>query len=227
MIGIIPAAGKSTRWSGQYKELLPLTNDITLLDKAISFCDEQGCESVVIITSPEKIATHAQYLSRFPFIKPPVFFKVQDDIRPDFLGAIRCGIQHNSDSFLIVMPDTFFTMKERYVATDAPITFGLFETLHPERFGVLRDGQIEDKALGLFDGQTVFNAWGVIWMNQAVASEIYYSPFENHTSAFNYVMRKYGYETFDIYNYKDFASFQDYKEWLTDENPSISKTLSI
>lgn len=101
MVGIVPAAGKGTRMldvtGGGPKELLPLGSK-TVLERVVAEAYDAGCQSVVVVGSPEKPALRALVHSM-----PGVRYAEQ--CRPLGLGhAIACsGIR--GEAALVLMAD--------------------------------------------------------------------------------------------------------------------------
>jgi len=227
MIGIIPAAGKATRWSGQYKELLPINNEMTLLDRSILLCQSAGCDKIVIVTNTDKISSHAQYLGRQK--SDGIFYKLQTHPDKDLLGAIMSGMEIGRcpEGYLLVMPDTIVELEFPKIPKDYHIEFGTFSTDRPHKFGVIKNDMVIDKCKEFYDGRTFYDAWGIIWFSPEVRDRFLTMNFISQVEAYNDSMRNLGYGTFPLRSYRDFACFEDYERWIKDENTGTSKTLLI
>lgn len=226
MIGLIPAAGQASRWSHYYKEFLPIGNGRVLLDNAVDVCRKQGCSQILIISNLEKIQLHVNHFKN----SNDILYKIQSDFSKDFLSALETGFRYteNTDGFLLVMPDTLFSIKDEFIVKEHyPISFGLFKTYHPEKFGVLIDNKISDKNKSLQDGKTIYNAWGITYFSSEASNFICLENFYRYEEAFSAVMKTFGYGTFELSSYIDFASYDIYKEWLFNEGSSTSKTLFV
>jgi CTP:molybdopterin cytidylyltransferase MocA len=96
-VGIIPAAGKATRFGGLFKELLPLPNERLLLTEAVErlrFCDQ-----IIVVTSNEKAEAHKAIL--------PKDVIIQYQTGKELWGAIQTGFMRASaDFYYMTMPDT-------------------------------------------------------------------------------------------------------------------------
>jgi hypothetical protein len=201
-LGIIPAAGKATRFGGVLKEMLPLDEHTALIDTAYN--SFKYCGSVLVVTSLTKLVTLAAHL-------PDCTFRIQQDGK-DMWGAIAETLELSGKRNLFAMPDTYFNHDcwGRELADD--FTLGLFNTDKPERFGMLRGNKIVDKQPG-----AAGKAWGVLAWSDRVAEYWFenFNSIETSTQAFNMAMDKFGFSTFDLAYYYDCATMEAYKEILS------------
>lgn len=206
-LGIIPAAGKGTRFGGLYKELLPIGDGETMLSRAVDTLEMIPVDSMLIVTSHYKINAHCAALNN-----RAVKYAIQRDYERDAWGAIVESLDCAGDWNYYLMPDTWI-MQGIIPDTERDFTLGLFNTMKPERFGVVDDGEIVDKST-TFSGER--QAWGVvIWSRRVVDFwKRHLSDITSHTQAFNMAMREFGYGAFEIPVYIDIASFSDYKRLL-------------
>ena len=206
-LGIIPAAGKATRFGGILKELLP-GGGLSLMSKQV-FALTHICDQVVVITTTEKIQEHARDLQCFG----KVIYAIQNDKR-DAWGAIVTALTYEADYYHYLYPDVY--MGEINIAAyKDDFVLHLFDTDKPERFGCYREGQIYDKML-LEPPQ---KAYGALSWSKEVRD--YWRMHDNnyditsHTHAFNMAISQFGcncQDTIDYYH--DIASFDDYKELI-------------
>jgi hypothetical protein len=208
-LGILPAAGKSERWAGYPKELLPISSDETFISRAVRTMQICGCHSVVVITSPSKSQLHAYHLKDCE----GVVFAVQHG--EELWGAITTAIDIRAEEYYFMMPDTYLPGKPFPVSLKMDFGIGVFLTDEPARFGVLRKGQVHDKVPG--EGPGV--AWGTLSWTRRVAEYWSEKHYQDHTSAINDAMRVFGYGTWDLDYYYDIGSMDYYKQFLL-ENPA-------
>jgi molybdopterin-guanine dinucleotide biosynthesis protein A len=79
-LGIIPAAGKASRFYGTAKELLPV-GDQTCIQRAVD-CMKKVCDEIVIVTN--KIDTHAT-------LSPDCLFSLQQG--DGLMSAVLSGLR--------------------------------------------------------------------------------------------------------------------------------------
>ncbi|HUV91926.1 MAG TPA: nucleotidyltransferase family protein [Anaerolineales bacterium] len=203
-LGIIPAAGKSTRFGGILKELLPLPNGNSFLREAVNRT-EMFCDRTVVISQPEKIAQHALELGS------RVIYAVQEG-ENDIWSAIRTAICIPADTYMFTMPDTYLDRRTFALYKGSDFAMGLFTTHTPERFGCLVDGIVINKKSVL---TTPVHAWGVLAWSKKVAEFWKACLFTDYTVAINAAIDQFGVETWKIASYFDNASVNDYGElWL-------------
>ena len=206
-IGIVPAGGNSTRWNGYPKELLPVANGTTLLDRTIEAVS-RVTDRIVLVTSEKKVGWQTDKLGD----------KVDYCINGSGLWSGIARIFYiNAEWYYFAMPDTYYPKNAICDLRGGDFNIGYFETQKPERFGVLLDGQIHDKE---HMEKGVYRAWGLLSWSQRVVNfwRKYEGEIETHTQAFNMAMEKFGYTQHPMDYYFDLASWKDYKElmaWLT------------
>jgi len=212
MLGIIPAAGKAERFSGIYKELLPVADKqlgfTSALHSAIKRVNQMGAREAIVITNEEKIAVHAHALRATAF---PVSFVLQ---RGDELwGAISSTFYRGEDS-LLIMPDTIFTPVEQIPRTEHVISFGTFETGHPERYSVLRNGSIYTKQPWPHQTKNA-SAWGCVYWRHAAVDFWKANHYNHYDQAFQAAIDAFpSYGVFSIMEYYDIGSYEQYCSYL-------------
>lgn len=197
-LGIIPAAGKSTRFGSILKELLPLPNGQSFLREAVSRLE--CCDDIVLVTNRAKIQAHEAELGG------RVIYIVQDGDN-DILSAIKSALRLKADYYLFTMPDTYLDRITFHNYKYSHFGMGLFQTNNPERFGCLVDGKIINKQPSVL---TPCQAWGVMAWSYMIADFWAAWDFIDYTEAINEAIRVAGLETWKIENYHDNASVNDY-----------------
>ena len=128
-LGIIPAAGKATRFGGVIKELLPYENE-SLLRRTIRILKKGGADQVVVLTNPEKVHMHVQDTYK---VKSLCYVIQQGDTLLEGL----LSVPFEADRFLFAMPDTLLPEQcFSYTAGKDSFYLGLFDTQEGHRFGV-------------------------------------------------------------------------------------------
>lgn len=143
VIGLIPAAGKSTRIHGLPKFLLPVPGDEHLLGRTINWMHAAEAEPIIIGSSPENI----QLVARFAETKE---YRVAETISMNDtllrMRDSRLGI------YLLGMPDTYFDdffIGQRMVDHlrtngDFDVVVGLWP-IRPEQRGQLGQCQVDGR----------------------------------------------------------------------------------
>jgi len=206
-LGIVPAAGKATRWGGMLKEVLPLSEHESLISRVVRTMSIGGANTCLVITTPEKIRSHSEALKRHD-----VIYRFQsEDI--DLWGAIKESFTFMAKWNLFAMPDTFFPTSV-FDAEMFKRDFNLcaFDTNKPNRFGVVEGNQINDKP----DIIGWYPAWGVLTWSRSIidfwVENI--NMIQNHTQAFNMAMQEFGFHLTKMPFYYDMATFTDYEEFI-------------
>lgn len=213
--GVLPMAGKASRWHGIYKEFLPIGDDFYLVDVAISAMNSAGAKKFLIITNKDKIQEHARHFSKPKYNNLNIVFVLQKG--EELIGAINTAIEYQEDLNLFAMPDTFFDTES--LATGVSIfkdmpslsfVIGLFRTSTPERFGcLLYESEIPffvDKPQNLPKNK-MYDAWGsFIFKRGGALPSDNLNSFMNTNNSFVY---------YQIGYYYDLASFEYYKELLS------------
>lgn len=199
-LGIVPAGGGAMRFGGIYKELLPISNGKTALENCVdslSFCDK-----VLVLTTPEKICAHASTLWR----NAQVIFSISDNT---LLSSIALSFPFRAERTYFVMPDTYFQPVSFKGTHDFELL--IFKTENSRRFGVLVNDTIIDKKY--MPG--TFNAWGALSWSDKVVDLWKDKTYFDFTDAINDAIKTFGYVTSDMEYYYDFATMDDYIQWLT------------
>lgn len=209
-LGIIPAAGRGKRFGGALKELLPVSNEDTLLSRTLKFLEDIPVDNTVLITNGYKWAAHAQTVTGHN-----VTLVEQKSHNCDAWGAIVETLPLAGDMNYYLMPDTYIPARSYFDEfPEGDFVMGLFTTVAPERFGVLIDGEIRDKDESL---KGIYRmAWGMLIWSGAVAKfwEQNLDKIASHTQAFNMAIKEFGYNTFRLPFYYDVSCFEDYKRLL-------------
>jgi len=200
-LAIIPAAGKATRFGGTLKELLPVYNGLSLLE--MCFHRLPRTTETLVVSTPEKIAEHSRVMGN------RVLYTVQGE-KMDIWGAILEALQIPAKRYFFMMPDTLSNILEKH-SRELDFQLGLFETMKPYRFGCIVDGVIVNKSVQV---RTPAFAWGALSWSQNVRSFWFEQMPETYTKAINIAMKEFGYETCRIDPYYDFASFEDYTDFI-------------
>lgn len=203
-IGIIPAAGKATRFGGLFKELLPLPDGRSLLEHAIervAFCDR-----VVVITNSKKYQAHHDLLGDKVILL--------DQQGHELWGAIKTAYNHyDADRYYFTMPDTYIRADVFRNEPGASFNLGYFLTNEPKRFGILHDGVVIDKA-NVTERPAV--AWGVLSWAKHICDLWNERRVENYTQAINVAIAQNDWDKWPIGRYYDCADMPRYMELLWD-----------
>lgn len=209
MRSIIPAGGLAQRFGGIYKELLPVGDRQYLLSSAIRRAQELGADTHLVITSAEKAAVHARFLSQHA-AGYSTTLQVRDNTATDLWAALAPVVGQNS---LLILPDTVFTVTE-CVPASCDLAFGVFTTNEPYRFSVLDAGVIHTKK-ELTDRKQ-WTAWGCVYWSEAVSGFWSDLTFTSYDAAFQAAIDMFGYKTFTIDNYHDLGSWEAYQRYVRD-----------
>lgn len=213
-LGIIPAAGEGSRWGQFQKELLPIGKEQWLIDCAVSALVTGGADKICIVTSPNKIHTHAQHFMKEKYRDINIFYIIQKD-PSDLWGAIKATFPYTNGYNLFAMPDTLipnfvFPYERKY-----DFSLGLFTTDMPEKFGVFDGGRVFNKDPNITG---VRKAWGLLSWSANVVEYWKLCKPSNYTEAINKALEKFTYGTFTLPYYWDFASWEDYCSWVKNAN---------
>lgn len=202
VLGIVPAAGKATRFSGAPKEMLPV-GDQTLIRRAMSKMRDAGVSRFLVITNWIKDSMHEEHLKQWR-----ASYVIQK--KAGIWGAVQESFLYAAENNLFVMPDTYF---EGLRLVDADLAFGCFVTFQPERFGVLMNGSVVDKQQ-LPVKPYPYIAWGTIQWSREVMEFWAQGKFEGFPEALSAAMQVFEYRSFMLDTYHDMASFEDYRSLL-------------
>lgn len=213
---IIPAAGKATRFGGTLKELLPINETDTPLLRAVqNAVIGMDADEIVLVTNPEKVSAHTGYLNKAAPYTVPISYRMQQG--NELWGAIMTGLNEHMDGGM-VMADTV-TFVDSCKIPYAPIVFGTFKTLTPERFSVIYGNTILTKQSLLNTGESL--AWGVVLWNIDVTRYWLSSEapeYEHYDDAFRDVMQRFGFATFELPYYYDLGTFKSYVDYLGEKH---------
>jgi len=214
--GIIPCAGEGSRWGLFQKELLPIGDQIWLIDNTISAMIKGNVDTIYIVTSPNKIHIHANHFNKEKYKNLNLVYIIQKE-KTDIWGAIKAALPSSIDADLVYfgMPDTiyppdiFWRMDNFSMAFD--IMFGVFNTTMPERFGVFKDGEIVNKV----PDTGTFKAWGTFSFSKYVTQFWLRANKNGYTENLNYALNTFAYKLFDMDYYHDLAGWTDYQLWVS------------
>jgi hypothetical protein len=203
-IGILPAGGNATRFRGIAKELLPVSPAECALSRAVRAMQNGGASEIYIASRHDRLPEHWRaientggcHLTAKPFRRWWEFVR--------YIGRTV-----EADRYYFAMPDTVFPLDAFAREVTAEVTAGAFYTDKPGRFGILSGNVILDKHPTLAG-----HAWGVwIWTRAAMESIVRYAA-ANHDTGLNRLLAEFGLQTFGLDYYYDFATFEDYTEFL-------------
>lgn len=213
MLTLLPAGGRAERFDGIFKELLPVGERRFLLSEAVRRGHALGAERALVLSSPEKHATHQRFLARHA-AGFDVTLAVRGEDEDHLWAALRRVIPEN-EPCLLVLPDTTWTCRERLPA-GADLAFGVFDTDEPHRFSLVHDGRILTKPR---DVVGVWQAWGCVYWTPAVARfwrerEARQGAYPEYDRAFEDAMREFGWATFRIEDYNDLGTWNAYASFV-------------
>lgn len=203
-IGIVLAGGKSERWGGYPKEMLPIGNGMTLLDRTIDAMHSVNVDKIYLVTSEEKIEMHMMWL------KSKVDYLCRES---NNLFEVILDTLNGADNYYFAMPDTCYPQDAMINLLDGHFNIGYFDTNMPERFGVINEHGIADK-MSMPHG--VYPAWGILSWDKEVVDlwKQNINKIKSHTDAFNMAINEFGFTMSHMDYYYDMASFKDYREFL-------------
>lgn len=213
MLGIIPAAGEGSRWGVFHKELLPIGKEIWLIDSTLEAMKFAGADKFCIVTSPNKIHTHVQHFKHERYNEFNIFYVIQK-YQMDIWGAIKSALPYTDDENLFGMPDTLYPIKifGKLLEDQNEISFGVFKTKEPKRFGVFVGDVIFNKDQGLPDGE--YDAWGTFKFSKGVVSLWNSMPIETYTDALNTAIQYTTHGRCPMDYYLDFADWDRYLDYM-------------
>lgn len=212
--GIIPAAGKGSRWGGFLKCMLPCGEGDWLINRQVRAMENGGAERIVIVCNTENISPIASHMAGKHGV--PVYYAIQQGGR-DIWGAIAEALPLVSNYAFFGMPDTYAPVDVFSKMSGADFEMGLFKTRRPERFGVLRSDRIVNKCNTFSVG--TFDAWGVLgWSIDVTRFWMDYDKnvgIETYTQAFNLAIERFGFQSVAIAYYHDMADWQNYRDFVS------------
>lgn len=212
-VGIIPAAGLGLRWGRFPKFILPCGDREWMLDHTIKAFPED-VSRIYIVHSPETLMEIVHHLWRCDYLAGEIPITLIENKNMDLglWGSFLAGLAFEADYYYFAMPDTYFPHGVFEQMEGTGIRFGAFYTEEPERFGMIRGDKIIDKQEGEFGW-----AYGIIGWDRKIRDFWLASQFTSHTSALSSAM-KIGYETIQMEFYQDFATWNDYVEFVIWQN---------
>jgi len=180
---ILPTAGKATRMRGLPKFLLPAGPDyLTLIERHVSALLEV-CDTIWIPTRPEQaILLDALGLSSDRVVIVPLTTKTMTET------VLRITQISESERFLMVMPDTYFSGEKPYkylVESQAPMSLAAW-SIRDEQLGklgqILIDAIPEGSVLEAEDKNPLCefrHSWGAMAFSRGILQ--YFSPEMAHT----------------------------------------------
>jgi len=146
-VGVLPAAGVSSRWNGTFKELLPIGENRWVIDSAIDALKKSLVSEIIIVSSPTKIQAHVEHFRKGKYKNLNIRFVIQ--YKPDgLLDAIKLAVNTAIDSRIyFAMPDTvisetaFGDASIKTIGYDSiyNLNLGYFYTNTPSRFGIINN----------------------------------------------------------------------------------------
>lgn len=207
-LGIVPAAGKAARFGGTYKEMLPISNDQTLIKRVVQSMSRTS--SILIVTSKHKNGVHQEHLSTSNTIG-----RIQTG--EGLWSAILEGLAFEAEHYYFAMPDTYYNADAFTHPTKADFSIWTHQTYTPDRFGMIVYGKIIDKP-DTWEDILPSAAWGLLSWSKAVRDFWLdnVSDITTHTQAFNMAICEFSTEFFDLDYYYDIASWDDYQRLVKD-----------
>ena len=210
-LGVLPAAGKSERWGGYPKELLPVSANQTFMSRAVDSLHACGCDLVLIVSNPAKIHLHAFHLKT----RERVLFALQEG--DEMWSAMTTAMKTPADEYFFMMPDTFVPSEPFPRVLDAAFGLGLFLTEEPGRFGVLRNAMVVNKEPSDVPGL----AWGTLAWKRSVTEFWKTRRYAGYTDAINDAIRKFSYCEWHLDYYFDIGSMEYYAEFLLTQDETV------
>jgi hypothetical protein len=211
-IGIIPAAGKASRFGGILKEMLPAHDGVSLISHAYKRL-KRHCDLIVVVTNTDKVQHHMTALKGVAF--------VEQQKQTDLIGAVQAAMEIRAKRYLFTMPDTYASETAFDNMPQSFLSLGLFLTHKPERFGCLVDKAIYDKQATT---PSPAMAWGALsW--ECSARDIWLNA-PTLTDGLNNIIAQHGYSTWDIGDYYDMASMRDYADYIQTCGAKLTATIS-
>lgn len=204
VLGIIPAGGLAERFQGVDKELLPISRTDCGLTRCIQTMQLGGANDILLFTNRKKLMNHWNRIKDLQGVR-----MYAQELRGLWEVIAEAG-KTIAKWYYFAMPDTVFPLNT-FMHDKADVLAGTFITNSPERFGVFHGNVIVDKRPD--DG--IFTAWGVwIWSEKSMRTLIK-TCLETHdlTQALNTIIGS-ELKTFPLAYYHDFASFEDYKDFI-------------
>ena len=233
-VGVLPAAGVSSRWNGTFKELLPIGENRWVIDSAIDALKKSLVSEIIIVSSPTKIQAHVEHFRKGKYKNLNIRFVIQ--YKPDgLLDAIKLAVNTARDSRIyFAMPDTVISETAfGGVSYIYNLNIGYFDTYTPSRFGIINNISERDDNLlttpayktatwtivdkpQLPDSVDKFKAWGVASWDAHFTHSLFTKNYKDLAEAFNDFNSSDG-TTCGLYHlgfYTDFASWKDYSKWV-------------
>lgn len=204
-IGIVPAAGVGARWGYYPKFLLPCGEREWLLDRTIR---AMPCERVNVIYGDATGVEIANHIDRTG-LNDKVLLRPNERMDLDFFGSMLAGMEDEADYYYFGMPDTYWPVETFQEMRNPGISLGVHYTDRPERFGMIRGGQIVNKQAGA-PGQ----AWGLLGWDRDVRDLWVSAHLETYTEAINLAMQEFRVTTIPMAYYYDMATFADYAAFI-------------
>jgi len=174
-MGLIPAAGKSTRMGGLQKMLLPIRHSFLLRSRAAALLDA-GCSNVFIAANNEN-----NQLIQAAMIGTGSMYITATETMP---GTLRAGRQWTGNHrVLMAMADTWWEdeellLKMNHALDVADVVVGVFQTRTEQRHKLgMCVIDLEDRLIAIQDKPAdthgYVHAWGAVGWNVAFWRHIY------------------------------------------------------
>jgi len=204
-IGILPVGGESARWSGFPKELLPLGNAWTLLDRALLTQTRALVDHVFLVSSPAKYDLHYWWVK--DHMKwPNVDVLLADSVKDAILIVLK---RQPADEYIFGFPDVYSDNPLYPEELTDPLEMGLFRTDASEKMGMMR-GDLETAHIVDKQPGPPGKAYGAFMFDRKVAQFWLGHEFEDHTDMLNQALAVFDWGSWPIETYVDVASFNDY-----------------
>lgn len=223
-LGVVPAAGKATRFGGMRKELLPISGGEAVIDRAMTALG-RATDAILVVASHEKLPILAQYLDSRQY-GSPVLYAIQGGGN-DIMGAILTALDFPAERYLFAMPDTLIEDSAFSIYPSSDFSMGLFETDTPERFGVLDNRRIVNKKYeSHFSEPGPYRAWGILSWTQKCA--VYWQDIAarlthnagitggdelDYTTAINKAIERFGLSHWRMGSYRDMVDIGEYQAY--------------
>jgi dTDP-glucose pyrophosphorylase len=211
-VGIILAAGSAQRWGGVVKELMPTGDQEWIIDSSIQALVNVGVDRIILVSSPEKISTHARHFTKKRYGSVRFMYVVAPP--GEMWDSLLSALPFTGDVNFLTMADTIIP-PDAFSTADVTKDFslGTFRTQEPRRFSVVYNGRIFTKPE---DADGEYAAWGTVVFSQNAAEFWQTNEFEHYDRAFNMAIGRYGLHTYQMAYCHDIANFfrlLDYIHW--------------
>jgi len=216
----IVAGGKAKRFNSVYKELLPVNNEgFAAIDLHIKRAIDLLAREIVIVTTYEKIATHAEHIAR-RWGNVPIQFIIQR--RDELLGALQDGMS-------MYMP-TWYALADTVWNVDIDILqygiellqtqrnysiIGLFKIRDAAGLSILTPDGFQKLPMDFPKSDEVYQAWGSFGLNQNL---YHFLQISTSFDEFLFQQLKQNSRQMEITDYYDLGNWSRYLHYLKENN---------